>query len=1026
MDFFRGIRVALAMLTLAGPVAWGQGVDDLANALLVQAEEALTRNEYKKAIELYESLITKYKSFQGIWAAKYNLGYACYVSGDYGRAAEVLRELTDGKRNPDVALREQAFALLGMVFSAQGASIEKGEERAAAFEKAVGAYDGYLKDFPQGKMRADALYGKAAAQLQGGKPDDAEKTLGTFFSGFKQSPLAADATYLMARISSAQARSAREQNRDADARRKVEDARRLFDQVSAQARDLALANQASYSAGDCLLAAGAYRDALGYFRKVRPVAALEQQAAQAVEQARGAYTAAVRGSDKARQTETKKQLDAAIRRAADVRESGGLYLAAQQQIARCLYELKKFDEVLVLNQHYLPHFSADQKKRAQYLGIKALLEKKDLDRAIKAYADFKAAYPGDKIGEDLPVSFAESYLRAGKYAEALKAADAYEATYPQGAFLEQIYFLAASAASQSGDTAEADRRNKKFSEKFPKSSMAGAAIFNKAYTSYQKKDYAAAIPEFRSYIEKFPQSEAAENAAFFVGISLFESKKIDDAIKELQAFEKKYPQSKLLPNALYQIAKAFEEKKEMESALKTHARLVKEFPQEPVAPYSQMAIAVIHLGAGPKSYPAAFQACDQFLQLFPAHALAPNAAFYRAEIARNLNKPEEAEAAYREVISKYPESDMAPQAQNALGEMFFQRAARMAARPEKLPPEKQAEYRELTRKAAQTFEEILTRAPESPAADKALSQLSAIWLARVNAGFAKKEEAREYFTKLGAKDAALAPKAAFALGSLMSLLGDRDAALAVLGEAFDKAGETSLPNAGYRQYRNALLEAKQYDRALQVAERQLEEKRKANDEQGIAEALLGLGQASFDKGDLPTAAKNFETVVSKYGWYDGAAPEAEFYQVWIEEKRKNWDEAIKRYTALQAKVRDTELKVRIFMRLGYTWQSKAEAEAQPKPKEECFKQAIGFFLRIGLTYQTLPDLASEGLYRGGATYEAMAAIPGADARLRAESLQNAMKFYKRGLDEYPNSEWAAKSKERLAALGTPAPAPHKK
>ncbi|NUN92756.1 MAG: tetratricopeptide repeat protein [Verrucomicrobiae bacterium] len=1020
MEFSRGIRVAFAVLALTGRLAWGQGADDMANSLLIQAEEALTNNDHKKAIGLYENLIANFKSFQGIWTAKYNLGYACYVSGDYPRATEVLRELADGKRNPDVAMREQAFALLGMVFSSQGAALDKEGERVAAFEKAVGVYDDYLKEFPQGKMRADALYGKAAAQLQGGKPDDAEKTLGIFFGEFKQSALAADALYLMARVSSAQARIARERNRDADAKRKVADARRLFDQVSAQAKDLALANQAFYSAGDCLLAAGAYRDALGYFRKVRPVAALEQQAAQAVEQARHAYTSAIRGSDKARQSEARKQLDSAIRRAADVRESGGLYLAAQQQIARCLYELKKFDEVLVLNRHCLPHFTPDQKKRAQYLGIKARIEKKDLDGALKAYADFKVAYPGDQIGEDLPVSFTESFLRSGKYAEALKLADEYEATFPKGAFLEQIYFLAASAASQSGDTAEADRRNKKFSEKFPKSSMAGAAIFNKAYTSYQKKEYAAAIPEFRSYIEKFPQTEAAENAAFFIGVSLFESKKTDDAIKELQAFEKKYPKSKLLPNALYQLAKAFEEKREMEAALKIHARIVKEFPEEAVAPYSQMAIAVIHLAAGPKSYPAARRACEQFLQLFASHALAPNAAFYRAEIFRNLNQPDEAEAAYREVTSKFPESEMAPQAQNALGEMFFQRAARMAARPEKLAPEKQAEYKDLIGKASQIFEEILTRSPGSPAADKALSQLSAIWMARVNAGFAKKEEAREYFGKLGAKDAALAPKAAFALGGLMSLLGDREAAIAVLGEAFDKAGETSLPNAGYRQYRSALLDAKQYDRAIKVSERQLEEKRQANDEQGIAEALLGLGQAYFDKGDLQAAAKNFEEVVSKYAWYDGAAPEAEFYQVWIEEKRKNWDEAIKRYTALQAKVRDTELKVKIFMRLGYTWQGKAEAEVQPKSKEECYKQAIGFFLRIGLTYQTLPDLASEGLYRGGAAYEAMAAIPGAEARLRAESLQNAMKFYKRGLEEHPRSEWAAKSKERLAALGTPA------
>lgn len=1021
MEPRRGFRVLLACLLLAGAAARGQGTDDAANALLIRAEELLTNGDFKKAIEAYESLIANYKSFQGIWAAKYNLAYACYTGRNYARAAEVLRELADAKKNPDAALREQSYSLLGNVYTALGASLEKDADRAKAFGDAVATFDGYLKEFPQGKLRADALYGKAAAQLQNNKADDAEKSLDQFMRDFGQSSLANDAAYLMARVYSAQARAAREQQRDTDAKRKVDAARKLFDQVGAQVKDLSLANQALYSAGDSLLAAGAHREALGYFRRVRPSAALEQQAAQAVEQARAAYTQAIRGEDKARQAESKKQLDAALRRAADARENGGLYLSAQQQVARCLYELRKFDEVLVLNRHCLPHFTPDQKKRADYLGVKALLEKKEIDKALKAYAEFKAAYPADKIGEDLPVAFAENFLRTGKHDEAIKWADEYEATFPNGAFLEQIYFIAASAASQSGNTAEADKRNDKFRAKFPKSSMAGAAIFNKAYTSYQKKDYAAAIPDFRAYIEKFPDTEAAENAAFFIGISLFEMKKADEALKELQAFEKKYPRSKLLPSALYQVAKIHEEKKDMPAALAAHARVVKEFPGEAVAPYSQIAIALGNLGQGPKAYPAALQAFDQFLQLFPAHPLAPSALLYRAEILRNQNKPAEAEASYREVVARFGESDSAPRAQYTVGEMLFQRAARMASRPEKLPPDKQAEYKDLVQKASAALEDVLRRYPASPSVDDALSQLSAIWQAKVSAGFAKKEEAREYFGKLGAGDPALGSKVAFALGGLLSLLQDRDAAIAVLTEAFDKSGSTSLPNAGYRQYRNALLEAKQFDRAIKVSERQLAEKQQANDERGAAEALLGLGQAYFEKGDFVAASKNLDLVVAKYPWHEGAAPEAEFYKIWIEEKRKNLDEAVKLYTALQAKVRDTELKVRIFMRLGYTLQAKSEADAQPKAREEDAKQAIGFFLRIGLTYQAYPNLAAEGLFRGASLYEADAARQATDPKKRADALQKAGQYYKRCVEDYPNSEWAAECRKRLAALGTGAP-----
>ncbi len=981
-----------------------------ADNLVVTASEALQSGNTKKAIGLYEEIIAKYPTFLGIWATKYNLGFAHYLNGKFDKALPLFKEIA-GPKTPDPDLREQSMLLLGNVQSAMAGTLT-GTDQTRQFDAGISAFNDYLKAYPQGKLRGDALYSKGATQLQADKVDDAEKTMNEFFRDFSKSSLKNEASYLLGRIYATQAKVLREQKKETDAARRTQDARKIFDQLSAQDGDLLLANDARYSAGEILASAGAYTEAITFLRRVRPQAVLEEQQTQVLNRLRAARAQAVKEGNKPLQDDLSRQIDRGTQRLALIGEKGILYLSAQQLIAKSLYEQKKYDEMLVLNRHYLPHFTPDQQKRARYLTIKAFLEKKDIDKAILAYNEFKSLYPKDKIGEEIPITIGDFFLRAGKYDESTKWCDEYEANFPTGAFLEQAYFLASTSASQSGNTAEAERRNQKFREKFPKSSLAGQALFNKAYTSYQKKDYAGAIPDFREFIKKFSDSEAAENSAFFIAVSLCELKKWDDAIKELQAYEKSYPKSKSLPNVLYQLGKAYEEKKDIANANQIHARVVKEFPGESVAPYSQIAIALNLLGQGSKSYPQALVAFDQFIHSFPTHALTPSAYLYKAEILRNQSKIEEAAVVYRELVAKFPESDAAADSMVTLGEMFFQKAGKMAAKPEKLPADKQVEYKELLQKAQAAYEEVLHKYPANPAVDKALSQLSLLWQTRISAGFGKKEEAREFFTKLASdSDAAQQVKIAFTLGGLLNLLQDKAASIQVLSEAFQKAGNISLPNEGYLQYRNALIEGGKFDEAIAVSERQLAEKEQANDERGIAEALLGLGRAYFEKGDLAKSSENLSAVITRYPWHETAAPEAEFYKIWIEEKKKNYDEAINLYTALQPRVRDPELRVRIFMRLGYAWLAKSEVASGPL-KLEAVNQSLGFFLKIGLTFTAYPQYAAEGLFRAASLLEIKTGLV-TDARTKTESSQNAAKFFKRCADEYASTEWGIKAKEHL-------------
>ncbi len=1000
---------------LAGLVFWSKTsqAQSSAGAMALSAEEKFRNGDAKGAISIYEGILSKPTSFEGIWTVRYNLGVAYYTTEAYDKALPLFEGLA-AEKNVDPQLKEQALWLVGGTLAAKAGMLPKNAARNETLEQSIRVHDDFLKRYPKSKLVDEVLYGKAAAQLSFGRLDEAEKTV-RMIGGDGDTNLKNEATYLLARIDVAQAKKLLGEKKETEGKIRIAYAKKLFDELSKNQEDLILANEANFSAGDALVNMGNYSETIAYLRKVKSKQALEEIQGRRLQDLRNARNQALRSGNQQLQDELSRQYNRAYVKFNAIRKGAPLFLNAQELISKGYYEQKKYDEVLILNRHFLPHFDSEQKQRARYIIIKALLGKNAVDKAIQEYTEFKSQFPKDKIGEDIPISLADYFLRANKYNEAIRWADEYEMTYPEGAYLEQAYFLASVAASSSGNLDDAQKRHQKFQKKFPGSSLMGVALFNKAYANYLKKNYDAATPDLQSYIRDFPNAENTENATLFIGISLFELKKYNEAIKELQKFEKKYPKSKFLCNALYQMGRAYDEKKDLTRANTIYTRVVKDCPQGEVAPFAQFGIALNLLSLGPKQHPQVIAAFDQFLNQFPTHPMVPKVYLYKAEIYRADGKLKDVQTIYEELMRKYPESGSAAEAQVAIGEMFFQEATHMAAKPNKLPTEKQGVWKDAVQKSQKAYEQVFKKYPNHPAIDKALSQMSLLWQTRINAQFTTLEDAKSYFDYLSfSSDPALKIKIAFTLGSLLYKLDDRDTALKIFEGAFEKVGNISLPDEGYKQYRNLLIANKQYSQATALSERQLKEKHVVHDDRGIAEATFGLGRIFFEKGEFIKAARFLRDVVEQYPWHETTAPEAEFYLAWIEEKKQNFDEAIKGYKILLPKVLDPILKVSIFVRLGYAWCGKSEGSTIDRA--ENLKQAIAYFLKVGTTYGAYPTYAAEGLYMGAFLYEKLAAAV-ADSQTKTPAIQNATTFYKRCIQEYPHSPWAEKSRERLKAMG---------
>ena len=66
----------------------------------------------------------------------------------------------------------------------------------------------------------------------------------------------------------------------------------------------------------------------------------------------------------------------------------------------------------------------------------------------------------------------------------------------------------------------------------------------------------------------------------------------------------------------------------------------------------------------------------------------------------------------------------------------------------------------------------------------------------------------------------------------------------------------------------------------------------------------------------------------------------------------------------------------------------------------------------------MPEAASTGLWEGGQLLEQQVAeLQASDAPKAAKQKEQAIRAYKEIVEKFPESEFAAKAKERLSALG---------
>jgi len=195
---------------------------------------------------------------------------------------------------------------------------------------------------------------------------------------------------------------------------------------------------------------------------------------------------------------------------------------------------------------------------------------------------------------------------------------------------------------------------------YPASNYKEEAEFLTADAFFYAKDFDGAIIKYQGFLKKYPASKLKNAAIFRIGASQFNKKDYSSARSNFQIIIDRTPQDFFAPYAQYFIAESYLENKQTRDALFAYTKITTNYPGSSVAPSSHYKLAWCQYLLG--DYLQAQHTLDNFLRLYPAHALAKNGWYLSGNALLALKKQPEALKAFQSAVDLSPSTEIAEQA----------------------------------------------------------------------------------------------------------------------------------------------------------------------------------------------------------------------------------------------------------------------------------------------------------------------------------------------------------------------------
>ncbi len=997
----RQISLVLFLALAIPAVARAGQADELYN----KATESYNREEYDKAIEGYEEIVTKYASSTIIDATRLNLGRCYLYSGKYDKAVDILTKAI-AKGVPD-DIREAAYFYLGQAQLSQAGALAPAE-RSKKLADAVASFSEQLKSFPKSAAREDSLYNRALSNFFLEKYEDSEKDFETLIGEFSSSPNKADYVFWKGRTYASRAYKADAKKAKEEAATWAKKAKDVFNSITAADSPI-VDNDTNMEAADLdfyLLDKEQYPQVIEEFNKVRRKADLIPDQEAKINGIRAQYADAARAQNKDLMNKLDRLRSREQSRMNDLQNRIDPVIKAAIHKAQCYIMLEQYDEARVLLRRLKPYATDDDDKKGVALQtVMSLAYQKLVPQANASLDDYMKAFPSDKEADNVSLTIGNALMERKQYQEAFEQFERSLKDFPQGRYVEQATLQKAAAMVSLGDSDKAVAILSDFIAKNPKSPNMPRALFTMGATQSAMKKYEDAAKSFRQVRDNPAADTLIPSAHFQLAFSLFSAQKLDEALTEFRSYLQKYPNDPTASTAALYVALILDQKKDP-GAMAAFEDMSKKYPKDPLASYALNYVAIIYKRENkPEQMVAAF---EKVYKTFPESKEAYTAKNEVAGYYNRIEKFPEADKIYWELINDKNEPAAAFAAWSD-GDMWY-RAAKKFGAYTRVTPDEQKQIRERIDASEKAYVTLLKKYPQANESARALQSLLDLALLRVEYTLLTDEQTGKYFADISAQMSDLVTKARIQLleAALPYEEGKRDAAFAAYKKVLQSNPDIPFTPGDARRYGELLLQNNLPDEALNLFAK-LEKNSDPKDKLAQAEVCYGIGAASYAKKEYDKAKTYLQRLIKEYGWHPKSADgQLMLAQIAIEQKDLK---AAGSYLVLiiRSPRSSAELKGRALIVYGdmLALDKTKLVPATPTGKsDEC---AVGYYFKADTYYgDAQPEIGGEALWKAGQAYE-QAGQP-AEARKQYEDLAK----------KYGKTSFASKAADRLKALPAPA------
>ncbi|GAB4171114.1 MAG: hypothetical protein Fur0032_10200 [Terrimicrobiaceae bacterium] len=1015
----------------------------LTHTLLAQSPAAAEANNnaynlfsagnYQEAAAAYEKLLKDFPTDGLVPSAQIQLGFAYYFLGRFDDAMAIVQKALSGPTLP-AELKQAADNLIPQILSAKAAAMDAGDpRRKTTFEEAIKKFTDYITAYPQADDLESAIYSRAVANYQIGNYDETVKDCELAMQRFPQSPALPTTKNLLAITLATQGSQKLNQGGDNAAAFALYDrAAGLLREIIGNRKDIALFNDANFQLGEILFNQAAFSaddqksklfaQALDAYRSIIPqaeVLAFQEDLIVTFPEKR---RAAIQARNQALLKQLEKDNLRELTKLEQLKNKPDPIAGAMLKMAEIYFQQGNLNASRTLLRHITPFLKqADEAKRKLYFTTMSYALQGKTDNALAGYKEFQAAYKGDPLAENLPVAIGNMLLGQGKPADAIQYFNESLTLYPKGRFAGLSVVSKASAEAALAQHESAAKTFKDFLATNPPPDVAVIAQAGLANIYKDTAKWDDALAAYAKVKENFPGTPQAVEADYWIGICTQQKGDNTAAIPLLSAFVTAHPEHPLAPLALYAKGAAELATNKPEEGIASLAAVAEKYPDSQPAPFTYFMRAQLRGAAGNTEEVIALM--KAFIEKYPKDDKVFPAYESIAMAELNQGKTDQALATFREYVEKYSDTPQAADALQRLADIQI-KAAEHLGRYGALNEEERAKWTTAMEASIASSEQLLKQYPESPQLALALRSLLQARRAMVSAGIKTPEDTEKYFTQLA--ESAPSPKAKskvlFALADYVAT-SNPDRALEIMKSAYDP--QVVYAPADLDSYGLALVKKGSLDDAAKVFAKLASDypnpvgtaPTQAPPLVQEAQAIALFGQASVaqKQGNTAEAGKLFEQLKTLYPWSPKVL-EANYGIADALRGQGKLDEAMGLLgSIIRASTATAELRANSMLMFGHIMATKSTQATDPKQQRQFLDSAIDNFIKIPQFYGGVPQAAAEGLWEGASLLEKQAG-GSTDAAFKKQQLGRARLFYTQLVEQYPDSPFTAKAKERLSAL----------